>query len=61
MAEIEKNVYNLNILRYVSTAVPEPEIDLAEVHKNLCEIDKRIAGATKTHNGFLRELGLSLI
>ena len=33
MDEIEKNDYNLNISRYVSTSEAEPEIDLAAVHK----------------------------
>lgn len=57
MAEIEKNDYTLNISRYVSTAESESEVDLAAVHKNLVEINKRIADATKTHNAFLEELG----
>lgn len=58
MAEIEKNDYNLNISRYVSTAESEPEVDLAEVHKNLAAINTRIAAAADTHNAFLKELGL---
>lgn len=58
MEEIEKNDYNLNISRYVSTAEKEPEIDLAAVHANLVEIDQRIAEAAKTHNSYLEELGL---
>jgi type I restriction enzyme M protein len=61
MAEIEKNDYNLNITRYVSTAEPEPEIDLAKVHAELSAIDKRIARATEEHNTFLKELGLPLV
>src|SRR6056297_545796 len=47
MAEIEKNDYNLNISRYVSTAKPEPEIGLAEVHAQLSDIEKRISEAAK--------------
>ena len=59
MEEIEKkNDYNLNISRYVSTAEPEPEVKLEEVHKNLVDIDQRIAEAAATHNSFLKELGL---
>ncbi len=58
MAEIEKNDYNLNISRYVSTAEPEPEIELAAVHEQLTDIDKRIAAARETHNKYLKELGL---
>lgn len=57
--EIENNEYNLNISRYVSTAVPEPEIDLVEdVHRPLVEIENAIAAASEKHNAFLRELGL---
>ncbi|WP_425228551.1 type I restriction-modification system subunit M [Sphingomonas sp.] len=60
MAEIadEKNGYNLNISRYVSTNAAEPEIDLAAVHKSLLEITKRARDATVRHNEFLAELGL---
>ena len=58
MDEIEKNDYNLNISRYVSTAESEPEVDLAEVHATLVSIEKRIAEAADTHNAFLKELGL---
>lgn len=58
MEEIEQNDYNLNISRYVSTAEPEPEIDLAAVHSQLGDIEKRIAEAAKTHNQYLKELGL---
>jgi type I restriction enzyme M protein len=58
MSEIEENGYNLNISRYVSLTKQEKEIDLAEVHQRLVDIDKRAAEARKRHNGFLRELGL---
>lgn len=61
MEEVEKNDYNLNISRYVSTAEPEPEVDLGEVHANLVDIEKRISEATKAHNKFLKELKLPLI
>jgi type I restriction enzyme M protein len=33
MVEIEKNDFNLNISRYISTATAEEEIDLAENHQ----------------------------
>ena len=59
MAEIEKNDFNLNISRYISTAVGEAEIDLAATHGELLEIEKAIAAAKQKHNGFLKELGLS--
>ncbi len=61
MEEIEKNDYNLNISRYISTAVEEEEIDLKAVHANLVEIEKQIVDATKEHNKFLKELGLPLL
>lgn len=57
----EKNDYNLNISRYVSTAVDEPEIDLAATHKELVEIEKQIQTATAKHNDFLKQLGLPLL
>jgi type I restriction enzyme M protein len=58
MAEIEKNDFNLNISRYISTAAGEAEIDLDETHQNLVEIEKAIAAAKDKHNAFLRELDL---
>jgi len=59
MAEIEKNDFNLNISRYISTAVGEAEIDLEATHGELLEIEKAIAEAKHKHNDFLNELGLS--
>ena len=59
MAEIEKNDYNLNISRYISTAVGEAEIELGATHDELVEIEKAIAAAKHKHNDFLKELGLS--
>jgi type I restriction enzyme M protein len=58
MAEIEKNDFNLNISRYISTAVGEAEIDLNETHQELVEIEKAIAAAKDKHNAFLNELNL---
>lgn len=58
MAEIEKNDFNLNISRYISTAVSEAEIDLDETHQELIEVEKAIAAAKEKHNAFLKELGL---
>lgn len=58
MEEIEKNGFNLNISRYVSTAAEEEIIDLAEVKKNLDCIENDISVAKARHNQFLRELGL---
>ncbi|MBB6240191.1 type I restriction enzyme M protein [Pedobacter sp. AK013] len=61
MDEIEQNGYNLNISRYVSTSIDEEIIDLAEVNKQLVDIDKKIADARNRHNAFLKELGLKEI
>lgn len=61
MEEIEENDFNLNISRYVSTAEPEPIVDLKETNVQLLEADKKIAQYTQEHNEFLKELGLDLI
>ena len=58
MSEIEKNNYNLNITRYVSTAIEEVKIELKEVHAQLEDVNRNIREATDRHNAFLRELGL---
>ena len=59
MAEIEKNDFNLNISRYISTAIGEAEIDLAATHAELQQIEKDIEIAKQKHKSFLKELGLS--
>lgn len=61
MAEIERNDFNLNISRYVSTAVADEEVDLAEVHADLATIEQDIVEAKQRHNAFLAELGLPLL
>lgn len=58
MDEIVKNEYNLNISRYVSTAMEEELIDLEEVNRKLVDIEKELTRAKETHNQFLKELGL---
>lgn len=58
MEEIEKNGYNLNISRYVSTAEVEEKIDLKAVHAALINIEKKAKEAQEKHNQFLKELGL---
>ncbi len=58
MAEIEKEGFNLNISRYISTAVNEAEIDLKANHDKLIEIEDAIQKATNKHNVFLMELRL---
>jgi type I restriction enzyme M protein len=61
LEEIERNGYNLNISRYVSTSIDEIQIDLNEVNKKLTSINESIKTNTDKHNEFLRELGLPTI
>ena len=56
--EIEKNGYNLNISRYVSTSIDEVKIDLKDVNTKLTAINESIKTNTDKHNEFLKELGL---
>ena len=58
MDEIEKNDYNLNISRYVSTATSDEIIDLKAVNDELIKIEAKAAKAAELHNKFLKELGL---
>lgn len=58
MEEIEKNDYNLNISRYVSTAIAEEKIVLKDVHTQLVKIEDEIEKASQRHNEYLKELGL---
>ncbi|MDO9633602.1 MAG: type I restriction-modification system subunit M [Paludibacter sp.] len=58
MEEIEKNGYNLNISRYVSTSLDEIQIDLKTVNNKLTAINESIQTNTDKHNEFLKELGL---
>jgi type I restriction enzyme M protein len=61
MDEIERNDFNLNISRYVSTAIAEDEVKLEIVHQQLVAIEKDIVSAKDKHNAFLKELGLPLL
>ncbi|MFA7361700.1 MAG: type I restriction-modification system subunit M [Candidatus Kapaibacterium sp.] len=58
MDEIEKNGFNLNISRYVSTSLDEVQIDLFEVNEKLIAINESIKTNTDKHNEFLKELDL---
>ncbi|MGQ3171251.1 MAG: type I restriction-modification system subunit M [Methylophilus sp.] len=58
MEEIEKNEFNLNISRYVSTAKADEDIDLVAVNQKLIDLQKQIIRATDIHNDFLNQLGL---
>lgn len=61
MEEIEKNGYNLNVSRYVSTAPKEEVIDIEKVQQELEEIENDIKNAKNRYNEFLKELGLKLL
>jgi type I restriction enzyme M protein len=61
MDEIERNGYNLNISRYVSTSKDEVQIDLKDVNNKLTSINEVIRTNTDLHNAFLKELGLEPI
>ncbi len=61
MERIEKEGYNLNISRYVSTAEAEEEVDLGAVNLELVSLEQKIDAVTKRHNEFLKELGLPLL
>lgn len=58
MKEIEKNGYNLNITRYISTQQEAEPIDLHAVNADLVELTQSIEAARNKHNAFLKELGL---
>ena len=61
MDEIEKNGYNLNISRYVSTSEDEVQIDMEAVNNKLTSINESIKTNTDKHNEYLKELGLKPI
>ena len=61
MDEIAKNDFNLNISRYISTAVGADAINLLETNAELMRIEDAINAATRKHNAFLQELNLPLL
>ncbi len=61
LEEIEKNDFNLNISRYVSTAKPEAIIDLEEVNSKLGKLEKDIKKFRDEHNVYLAALGLDIL
>jgi type I restriction enzyme M protein len=61
MERIEKEDYNLNISRYISTSIAETQVDLAAVHARLVSIEDEIKKTKDKHNDFLKELGLPLL
>jgi type I restriction enzyme M protein len=61
MERIEKEGFNLNISRYISTSVADKEIDLGAVNAELVSLEQKVEAATGKHNEFLKELGLPLL
>lgn len=61
MADNEKNDFNLNISRCISTALGEEKIDLVATNRELIDIGNTIREATARHNGFLKEFGLPVL
>ena len=58
MERIEQEGYNLNISRYISTAIADKEVKLLEVNEQLLSLEDKIATAKEAHNSFLKQLGL---
>ncbi|WP_158824114.1 type I restriction-modification system subunit M [Granulicella sp. S156] len=56
--EIKANDYNLNIPRYVDTFVPEEEIDVAMLQREIIQIEKELAEVRGRMAGYLKELGV---
>jgi type I restriction enzyme M protein len=61
MERIAEEGYNLNISRYISTAISEAAIELAATHSELVDLENTILRTTTKHNEFLKELGLPLL
>jgi len=57
-AEIQDNEYNLNIPRYVDTAEPEEEIDVAALQKEIDRLEDELADVRGQMAGYLKELGI---
>lgn len=56
--EIRENKYNLNIPRYVDTYEEEEEIDVAELQKEIQQLEKELVNIRSQMDIHLKELGL---
>ena len=56
--EIAENDFNLNIPRYVDTFEPEEEIDIAEVQREIDQIEAELVVVRAKMRGYLKELGI---
>lgn len=61
MERIAEEGFNLNISRYISTAVGKEEIVLEDTHADLVRIEADIQKATLKNNKFRKELGKPLL
>lgn len=57
--EIAENNFNLNIPRYVDTFEPEEVIDIAEVQKEINDIESELKDVRIRMDSYLKELGLN--
>jgi type I restriction enzyme M protein len=57
--EIKSNDYNLNIARYIDTAVEEEQIDIEEALAELQQLEQERKGIEIKMYGYLKELGYS--
>jgi type I restriction enzyme M protein len=56
--EIAENDFNLNIPRYVDTFEPEPEIDVADVQREIEDLDAQLQATREEIDQHLQRLGL---
>ena len=56
--EIKENDFNLNIPRYVDTFEEEEIVDIAEVQRNIANIEVELAQVQAQIKKYLEELGL---
>ena len=58
--EIQENLYNLNIPRYVDTFEEEEEIDVHALQKEIKQIESELAEVRKRMDQYLIELGIAV-
>ena len=58
MEEVAENNFNLNIPRYVDISEQEPEIDIAQVQKEISDIQEKKAEVMQEFNNMMKLLGL---
>lgn len=58
--EIRENKYNLNISRYIDTYEEEEEIDIAELQKEIQQLEKELVNIRSQMDVHLKELGVDV-